>query len=340
MARFEREAHFYPSLKRYFVRQGYKVYAEMPAPHGGYMDLLAIRDERTLAVELKIRYSRLALRQASRNSRFVWQSLVAVPEPFVLDKRTRSLFVRRGVGLLTVTGDEVTCVIPAKESAPGYSVREAFGRHLEGNVASLYAEATGGEPTSLRVSAYRELASRVTAAIVARGGVASTEQVLEDTLGWNYFRGRRAGLVALLRARFKIVAADLWATPGRKRPAVHAVRMESVVRAQDRGMKVIVAESPDPAAVAGDVVWFVSGGRIRARALVKFAHRYPVKKTPQRELRAGPAVFSPWRLPGAAPESVIVLGLTAYRELRVPRSLRAEPSSPWFTLRTSVMSAA
>jgi hypothetical protein len=332
MARFEREAHFYPALKRHFARQGYKVYAELPAPHGGYMDLLAVKDDRTLAVELKIRFSRLALRQASRNKRFVWQSLVAVPSPFVLDKRTRSLFVRRGVGLLTVTGDEVTCLLPAKEAAPGYSVREVFGRHLEGNVASLYEDATGGTPTVERVSAYREFATRVRAAIVARGGVASTEQVLEDTLGWNYFRGRRAGLAALLRARFQMVAPDLWATPERARPAVHVVRMESVVRAQDRALKVILSDS-EPEAHSGDIVWFVANGKIVARALLRFAGRYPVKNTPQRELRAGPAVFFPWRLTGAVPPEVIVAGLTAYRDLRKARTFKGELKGSWQTLR-------
>ena len=338
MARFEREAHFYPALKRHFARQGYKVYAELPAPHGGYMDLLAVKDDRTLAVELKIRFSRLALRQASRNKRFVWQSLVAVPAPFVLDKRTRSLFVRRGVGLLTVTGaDDVTCLLPAKEAAPGYSVREVFGRHLEGNVASLYEDATGGTPTVDRVSAYREFAIRVRAAIVARGGVASTEQILEDTLGWNYFRGRRAGLAALLGARFQMVAADLWATPERARPAVHVVRMESVVRAQDRALKVILleqgADAAAPEANAGDIVWFVANGKIVARALLKFAGRYPVKNTPQRELRAGPAVFFPWRLAGAAPAEVIVAGLTGYRDLRKSRTFKGELTKSWQTLR-------
>ena len=333
MARFEREAHFYPALKRHFARQGYRVYAELPAPHGGYMDLLAVKGDRTLAVELKIRFSRLALRQASRNKKFVWQSLVAVPEPFALDKRTRSLLVRRGVGLLTVTGDEVTCLLPAKEAAPGFTVREVFGRHLEGNVASLYEDATGGTPTVERVSAYRELATRVRAAIMARGGVASTEQVLEDTLGWNYFRGRRAGLAALLRARFQMVAPDLWATPGRTRPAVHVVRMESVVRAQDRALKVILDDATAPGANSGDIVWFVSKGKIVARALLKFAGRYPVKNTPQRELRAGPAVFFPWRLAGSPPSEVIVAGLTAYRDLRTARTFNGELKASWQTLR-------
>src|SRR5258707_15683929 len=113
MARAQREAHLYPALKRHFQRRGYKVYAELPAPHGGYVDLLAVKsgrtpkaakvpslfpsDTRTIAVEMKLRFTRLALRQASRNRRFVWQSLIAVREPFVLDRRPQSLLTRRKI---------------------------------------------------------------------------------------------------------------------------------------------------------------------------------------------------------------------------------------------------
>jgi hypothetical protein len=355
MAHPQREAHLYPALKRHFQRQGYQVYAELPAPHGGYMDLLAVKDSivkdssvkdspsaasavRTVAVEMKLRFSRLALRQAARNRRFVWQSLIAVKEPFTLDRHTRSLIVRRSVGLLAVGEDGVRCLISPKEVAPAYSVKEVFGRHLEGDVASLYAGAEGGVPTVERVSAYRELAVRVRAAILARGGVASTEQILEDTLGWNYFRGRRAGLLFLLDQQFHRVAADLWATPDRARPAVHAVRMESVVKALPSSagsgaLRVILDEATELSAAPGDIVWFVAGGQIRARALLKFAGRYPVKETPQRELRAGPAVFFPWRLAGAPPREVIVAGLTAYRELRRPKPLRGVLKSAWQTLR-------
>jgi hypothetical protein len=269
----------------------------------------------------------------------VWQSLIAVKEPFTLDRHTRSLIVRRSVGLLAVGDDGVRCLISPKEAAPAYSVKEVFGRHLEGDVASPYAGAEGGVPTIERVSAYRELAVRVRAAILARGGVASTEQILEDTLGWNYFRGRRAGLLFLLDQRFHRVAADLWGTPDRARPAIHAVRMESVVKALPSSagsgaLRVILDEdASELAAAPGDIVWFVAGGQIRARALLKFAGRYPVKETPQRELRAGPAVFFPWRLAGPPPREVIVAGLTAYRDLRRPRPLRSVLKSSWQTLR-------
>lgn len=335
MLHFRREADLYPILKQHFIRQGYSVYAEVPAPHGGYVDLLAVRGDRTVAVEMKRRFSRLALRQAARNRRFVWQSLVAVPKIPMFKGRTRSLFTRRGLGLLLVQPEEVTVQIPAKEQAPPCTVREAFGPHLEGAVASLYAHAAGGVPTPERVSAYRELAVRADAAIRRQGGVASTAQILEETLPWNYFRGKRAGLIAMLAARFRQLAPDLWSTAERSRPAVHAIRADRVVKAQDRTLRVVLDERTEPVARPGDIVWMIREGRIAGRGLVSFAGRYPVKETPHRELRAGPAIFFPYRLPGQAPAEVIVAGLAGFRELKRPRGFQRMLKAPWQTLRPS-----
>lgn len=335
MPSFRREADLYPVIKQHFLRQGYTVYAEVPAPHGGYVDLLAIRGDRTVAVEMKRRFSRLALRQASRNRGFVWQSQVAVAHLPIFDGRVRSMFTRRGLGLLLVKPGEIGVLIAAKEQAPPCTVREAFGAHLEGSTAQLYAQATGGVPTIDRVSAYRELGTRVQAAICRQGGVASTAQILEETLPWNYFRGKRAGLAALLAARFRQLAPDLWTTGERRRPAVHAVRADRLIRAQDRTLRVVLDEYTAPSARPGDVLWVIQDGKIAARALLKSAGRYPVKQTPQRELRAGPAIFFPWRLPGPPPGEVIVAGLAGYRELKLRKGFHRILKAPWQTLRPS-----
>lgn len=339
MALFRREADLYPLLKQHFLRQGYSVYAEVPAPHGGYVDLLAVRGDRTVAVEMKKRFSRLALRQASRNRRFVWQSLVATAHLPAFNARTRALCTRRGLGLLMVKPDGVTMLLPAKEQAPPCTVREAFGAHLEGAMADLYAGAAGGVVTPERVSAYRELAKRAEAAIRRRGGVASTAQVLEETLPWNYFRGKRAGLAALLVARFRQLAPDLWSLAERDRPAVHAICAESMIKAQDRTMRVVLDARTEPVARPGDIVWMIREGRIAGRGLVSFAGRYPVKETPQRELRAGPAIFFPYRLSGQAPAEVIVAGLAGLRELKRPRTFHGTMNAPWQTLRAGQPSA-
>jgi hypothetical protein len=338
-SRYRREAELYPVLKQHFQRQGYTVYAEVPAPHGGYVDLLAVKGQRSVAVELKLRFSRLALRQAGRNRRFVWQSYVAVSPPVERSRRFRSLFTRRGVGLLLAAEGVVDAMIPAKEMPPPFTVREVFGSHLQGELAAMYAGAIGGVPARERVSAWRTLAARVERAIRLLGGTAATEQILEDTLGWNYFRAKRAGLHALLETRFHQVAPGLWALPGRERPALHAVDFAAVIRTQDPALKVIVAES-DPRAAPGDVVWFVDGAAVRARALLRFAACYAVKGTPQRELRAGPAVFSPWRVRGPLPQQVIVAGLAGYRELRHPKPVKSPPGPGWRTLRPRLSSSA
>lgn len=336
-ARFRRESELYVHLKQHFERQGYRVYAEVPAPHGGYIDLLAVHHERTVAVEMKLCFSRLALRQAARNRPCVWQSFVAVEGPVKVPGRARRMFTRRRVGLLLVDEGGITCALACPEAAPAFTVRQAFGSHLQGATAGLYASAAGGVPTTERVSAYRVLVARVEAVIRAHGGVAAAEQILEETLAWNYYRARRAGLSALLVNHFRPLAPDLWSTTERCRPAVHAVRLDHVVRAHDRSLRVILAGAgvhPGvPDAQPGDVLWFLEKGLIRARALVKFAGCYRVKQTPQRELRAGPAIFFPWRLRDPVPEQVIVAGLSGYRELAFPKRFPRDLPQPWQTLR-------
>ncbi len=325
-----REVELYPQLKKHFLEQGYKVYAEVPALHGGFVDLLAIKGERSIAVEMKLRFSRRVLKQAARNKHFVWQSFVALPET---NRRVIDLFKRRPVGLLLV-GRGVTVAKTAVEAAPGFTIREVFGGHLAGETAKLYAKASGGLPTAKRVSAYRALAKQVRATILRHGGTASTEQILQETSEWNYYRGKRAGLTALLEARYRSPAPDLWRLDRRKRPAIHAARMDRVAPAQTRSIKVVLDEAI-PKVNAGDILWLVDRGAIRARALLKFAERHTVKTTPQRELRAGPAVFSPFRLRGESPDRVIVMGLTGYRELARPKAFRKTLETAWQTLRPS-----
>lgn len=92
-------------------------------------------------------------------------------------------------------------------------------------------------------------------------------------------------------------------------------------------------ESQGPLPQPGDVLWFVENGVIRARALVKFAGRYPVKETPQRELRAGPAIFFSWRLRSVVPPQVMVLELADYQALAATRRFPRELPAAWQTLR-------
>ena len=298
-----RETDLFPALRRHFEAQGYAVFAEVPAPHGGYVDLLAVHEQVTVAVELKLRFSREAVRQAGRNKRFVWQSWVAVPGSALLPARRRGTLKRNGAGLLLVRGPCVECAADAPLLAPPGSVRQAFGPLLEGELGALFAAAQGGVPTAERLSLFRTLAERVRNALVARGGLANTDQLLEDTLAWNYFRGQRAGLLWLLENRFAKVAEDLWALPSarvRRSPARHALPLESLVKTHLPGTFVCVP-APDCLPRPGDFVELTAGGKPERRARVIAASRHPVKETPQRELRAGPAVFFQHRCPAGVP---------------------------------------
>lgn len=296
-----READLFSPLRRHFEAQGYAVYAEVPGPHGGYVDLLAVRDQVTVAVEMKLRFSREAVRQAGRNKRFVWQSWVAVPGSALLPPRRRGALKRNAAGLLLVCGSEVKCAAEAPVQAPSYSVRQAFGPLLEGELGALFASARGGVPSAERLSLFRTFAEKLRAALETRGGLANTDQLLEDTLAWNYFRGQRAGLVWLLENRFTKIDEDLWASGPRRRTALrYALPLDSLVKTHLPGTFVCV---PPPACLPqpGDIVELKSGEKVERRARVIAASRHPVVETPQRELRAGPAVFFRHRCPAGVP---------------------------------------
>lgn len=321
-----RETDLFPPLRRHFEAQGCAVYAEVPAAHGGYVDLLAVREQITVAVELKLRFSREAVRQAGRNKRFVWQSWVAVPASALLPPRRLGTLKRNRAGLLLVSGSEVVSAANAPLEAPPYSVRQVFGPFLEGELGALFASAEGGVPTNERVSAFRLLADKTHAALAHRGGVANTDQLLEDTLPWNYFRGKRSGLLWLLENRFRKVDEDLWALPsarGRRNPAQHALPLASLVRTHLPGTFVCIP-APDCLPRPGDTLELLSEGKVERRARVIAASRHPVIETPQRELRAGSAIFFPHRCPPGIPlpAETLVIRLSEMRS-KVAKQRRA-----------------
>ncbi len=307
-----REAELYPPLKRHFEGLGYAVYAEVPAPHGGYVDLLAVGAPVVVAVELKRWFSRAAVRQAGRNRRYVWESYVAVPESARIPPRRRAALKRHGAGLLTVGDSGVCTPIEARRQAPPCTLREAFGRRLQGELASLYAAGRGGVPTRERTSAFRVLLEKTRASLQARGGIANTDQVLADTLPWNYFRSKRGGLRWILQRRFANPAADLWALKKVRKPADYAVPLESLVRSHLPDTYVCL---PAPAVLPrpGDFLNLLKNGELQRRARVVSAERHSIVETRQRELRAGPAVFFRWRCPEelALPAETLVVRLAS-----------------------------
>ena len=307
-----READLYPPLKRHFEALGWRVYAEVPAPHGGFIDLLAVRDEVSLAVELKTWCSRVAARQARVNRACVWESWVAAPGTARIAPQRRAGLARSGIGLLAVGAEGVETRLEARRQAPPCTVRQAFGRYLSGGMGAVFAAANGGVPNAERVRACEVLAGKVRASLEARGGIANTDQILHDTLSWNYCRSRRGGLLWLLADRFTRLCADVWALPsGERRRALaeYALPLASLVRTHLPGTWVCL---PDPgiSPLSGDIVRLSAPGRRAQRRHVVSAERHPIVETPQRELRCGPAVFFPWRCPPAPlPAAALVLRL-------------------------------
>ncbi len=299
-----RESELFPPLKSYFQTLGYAVYGEVPAPHGGYIDLLAIQNDVSVAVELKAFFSRQSVRQAGRNKRFVWESYVAVPAGARVPPRRRASLKRHGAGLLAV-GETVATAVEARRVAPPCTVREAFGRHLSGELSRLYAAAEGGVPTVERVSAARVFAEKVAAALAARGGFANTDQLLADTLSWNYCRSKRGGLCWILEAHHKQIAPGLWAA--RRTRCIQEFHLDSAALIRTHLPDTFVAVTTTGLLPqTGDILY--TG---KQRRFVISAECHPVIETPQRELRAGPAVFFSWRLhsPLQLPTQALVLVL-------------------------------
>ena len=331
-----REAELYPAVKRYFEGLGYAVYAEVPAPHGGYVDLLAVREPATVAVELKPWFSRGAVRQAGRNKRYVWESYVAVPQGARIPSRRRAALKRHRAGLLLINAGQgggvgqaadsgVHIEVEARRQAPACTVREAFGPHLRGALAAVYAAAQGGVPSRQRVSAFSLLVGNIQVSLEGHGGLANTDQILADTRPWNYFRNPRGGLLWILHRRCQSLGPDLWALKTgssgggqkhhRRRPADYALPLDSLVRTHLADTYVCLP-APRILPLPGDYLSLLKDGQRLRRARIVSATQYAIVETPQRELRAGPAVFFPWRCPQEMelPQQTLVLRLIPAEE--------------------------
>ncbi|HWG91949.1 MAG TPA: hypothetical protein VNZ52_13950 [Candidatus Thermoplasmatota archaeon] len=112
------ESHLLDPVARHFADQGYAVAAEMYYNHR-LADVVAVKDGRVIAVELKLRAWKGALKQATAYQVTAHESYVALPLVVALPLLRRpSHFLKEGVGLLGVNhphGD-VRCLIPAGEN--------------------------------------------------------------------------------------------------------------------------------------------------------------------------------------------------------------------------------
>lgn len=106
------EASIEPDVKKFIEGQGYAVFPQVQVL-GRRIDLLGIREERMLAVELKVRNWKHAIYQAYLASLCANRVYVALPDS-TLHLVSRDVFVENGIGLLSVNGG-VDVVVEASE---------------------------------------------------------------------------------------------------------------------------------------------------------------------------------------------------------------------------------
>lgn len=101
LPRLERELA--PPVARHLQRQGYRTFLEVPF-NGRIADVLGVRGEEVVAVELKLRDFREAHRQAMAYQVGCHRTWVGVPLPTALDalRRHGHAFAQSGAGLLAV----------------------------------------------------------------------------------------------------------------------------------------------------------------------------------------------------------------------------------------------
>jgi hypothetical protein len=121
----------------YFRTRGFRVHAEVRFRRR-WIDILAVNRETTVAVELKLRDWRQALRQAVAYQLACPWAFVALPFPRVFAAyRQRHLFEREGVGLLVVRSGGGVRVILEPELSP---------RLMPSLHDAVFSEDEGGTP--------------------------------------------------------------------------------------------------------------------------------------------------------------------------------------------------
>ena len=99
----------------YLAGRGYETFFEVPF-NGRIADVVAVQGEEVVAVELKLRDHRTALRQAMAYQVGCHRSFVGVPleTALVALRRDRHAFLTSGTGLLAVEEGAVRELLPAR----------------------------------------------------------------------------------------------------------------------------------------------------------------------------------------------------------------------------------
>lgn len=111
------EAELAPPVAAHFHERGYNVWLEVPF-NGRIADVIAVKGDEVVAVELKLRDYRQALRQAMAYQVGCHRSFVGLPLPVALDclRRHGHALRHSGAGLLAVNmpGGDVRELAPAR----------------------------------------------------------------------------------------------------------------------------------------------------------------------------------------------------------------------------------
>ena len=100
---------------RFLTAQGYEAFFEVSF-NGRIADVIAVRGDEVVAVELKLRDYRTAHRQAIAYQVGCHRSFVGLPLQTALGalRRDRHAFAESGTGVLAIEGDEVRELLPAR----------------------------------------------------------------------------------------------------------------------------------------------------------------------------------------------------------------------------------
>ncbi|MTI94019.1 MAG: hypothetical protein FH749_00815 [Firmicutes bacterium] len=154
----EKETSLYRPVRDFLQHLGYQVRGEVQA-----CDLVAVRGDKLLIVELKLRFNLELILQAVERQKHSGNVYLAIPRPKKQDRRwaqIKRLCARLGLGLLTVHGQAVEVILEAdwhdsRGRGRSQLLREFRERSGDYNL--------GGASRRPVVTAYREDALRIAA---------------------------------------------------------------------------------------------------------------------------------------------------------------------------------
>ncbi|MBN2652958.1 MAG: hypothetical protein JXR63_11290 [Spirochaetales bacterium] len=156
-----KETELFIPVKRFFEEKDYQVKGEIVSA-----DLIAEKDEKLTAVELKLKPSLKLLLQASENTKSCEFSYIALPISTKKDekkllKKFSSLLILSGIGLLAINVEKDSCeeLIPAREqSVIDAKMRKKVEKEFRSRFNTL---SKGGSVGGAAITAYKESALKI-----------------------------------------------------------------------------------------------------------------------------------------------------------------------------------